>query len=103
MLDTAYWEAITHHHSTGMNNERKDLEFGLGFYLNKAFNKIGWQSDIFFINDIKAQVRWLHENDIKFLDKVPKIKYLMTESFDKFSRPKNYLIICLDGKLHEFK
>ena len=95
MLDTAYWEAITHHHSTGMNDEKKDLEFGLGFYLNKAFNKIGWQSDLFFINDIKAQVRWLHENDIKFLDKVPKIKYLMTESFDKFSRPKklfNYLL-----------
>ena len=95
MLGTAYWEALTHYHSTGMSDDKKDLEFGLGFYLNKAFNKIGWHSDLFYINDIRSQVRWIHENDIKFLDKVPKIKYLITESFDKFSRPKklfNYLL-----------
>ena len=95
MLDTAYWQALTHHYSNSVNNDKKDLEFGLGFYLNKAFNKMGWQSDIFFINDIKAQVRWLQENDKKFLDKVPKIKSLMTESFDNFSRPRklfNYLL-----------
>jgi glycosyltransferase involved in cell wall biosynthesis len=95
MLDTAYWEVLSNHHSADMRDEKEDLEFGLGFYLNKAFNKIGWQSDLFFINDIKSQVKWLHDNDIKYLDKMTKIKDIITESFDKFSKPRkafNYMV-----------
>jgi spore maturation protein CgeB len=61
MLDLAYWQALTDHYSTERIDNKKGLEFGIGYYLNKAFLKKGWTSNHFFINDLKAQQKWLLE------------------------------------------
>jgi hypothetical protein len=61
MLDLAYWQALGDHYSTEGVQQNRGLEFGIGFYLNKAFLKKGWPSNHFFINDIISQHKWLRE------------------------------------------
>lgn len=59
MLDLAYWDAISAKETHIDELSNKNLEFGNGFYLNKAFKKIGWHSEHFFINDLISQLKWM--------------------------------------------
>jgi spore maturation protein CgeB len=91
MIDVAYWDAIKDHYGSKINDVQKDLEFGIGFYLNKAFIKRGWISNHFFANDLSAQLKWLQNHDNK-----KQLFRLIDKDFEPdlskpFTKPRKYL------------
>lgn len=95
MLDLAYWQALSDHYTTYGVQFKGSLEFGIGYYLNRAFLKKGWTSNHFFINDIISQKNWLQvfEPD-KRIEKLV-INFLNLNKNLNFSRSKklfHYLI-----------
>jgi hypothetical protein len=95
MLDLAYWEAITDNYTKEGSWNNEGLEFGIGFYLNKAFLKKDWISNHFFVNDIVAQSKWLHEHSPNKRIEKSIVNYFNLRNEYKFSKSKklsHYLI-----------
>jgi hypothetical protein len=103
MLDLAYWQALGDHYSTEGVQQNRGLEFGIGFYLNKAFLKKGWTSNHFFINDIVSQGKWLREYAPN-----NKIEKSIVNSFNSntsfnFSRPNKLFHYLIGFRIAKFQ
>ena len=61
MLDVAYWNILNSFYNS--IDKKGQLEFGIGYYLSKAFIKNGWPAHHFFVNDLEAQISWLKSHD----------------------------------------
>lgn len=95
MLDLAYWQALRDHYSKDKPHQNSGLEFGIGFYLNKAFLKKDWTSNHFFINDIVSQRKWLREySPSKKLEKsiIDFLNFNSNTTFTKSRKLFHYLI-----------
>jgi hypothetical protein len=95
MIDLAYWTAISDHYKIDPSLRNRDIKFGIGFYLNKAFLKHGWNSNHFFINDLVAQKSWLSEYAPNRSIENSIIKFLNSDPMSDFTKSKklfHYLV-----------
>lgn len=103
MLDLAYWQAMIDHYLNKSTHKATSLEFGIGYYLNKAFLKKGWTSNHFFINDLVSQSNWLREYEPN-----KKVEKKVIDIFDsktryQFSRQEKLLHYLIGWRIAKFQ
>ena len=95
MLSLSYWSAISDHYKIDPAFRNSDINFGIGFYLNKAFIRNGWDSNHFFLNDLIAQKSWLRKYAPNRTVETTIIKFLNYDPANDFTKAKklfHYLV-----------